>query len=223
MSNAYSPEVIPAILPKSFEELEEKVAIVEEYVSTLHLDICDGTLTKEESWNITEGEESELPFRSEVEYQVHLMMKDPLSVVDDWARLGARDVVVHAEADLLNISDLKSLGYGLNFGLAVNLDTKIESVIDLIPEFDFVHLMSIREIGKQGEVFQEETFAKIEELRAEFPEVLISVDGGVKLSNAKKLLNKGVDILVVGSAIIKASDPKREVEKFLKLTNETYR
>lgn len=230
-------ELIPAILPKDYADLEEKMSLVAGRVPLVHIDVEDGTLTQKISWPFkgdngewerVQKEEEGLPGWEESNFEVHLMIKDPLSVVDDWVRAGAERVVVHFEAfedpteldlalrELRNKFTISSF-LSTEVGLAVNLDTPIESIFPHVLEVDYIHLMSIDHDGEQGVKFEEGIFEKIAALRDEFPDTIISIDGGVSAENAERLLDAGVNRLIVGSAIYAASDPQDALDELLEI------
>ena len=120
----------------------------------------------------------------------------------------ARSIENHKSfLELLNSFDLAD---EMEFGVAVGANESLDYADELIKAMGFVQIMGIDEIGKQGEVFNENVFAQIENLRAKYPSVTISIDGGVNLENAAKLKDLGVDRLVSGSTIFK-SENKEEV------------
>ena len=104
----------------------------------------------------------------------------------------------------------------------MNIETSNEEVYELLsevdnegaPAIDFVQFMGIENIGYQGEPFDERVFEKIRELRERFPDTIISVDGGVSLENADKLIEAGANRLVSGSAIFESGDIAGTVEVF---------
>jgi ribulose-phosphate 3-epimerase len=189
-------EIIPAILPKSEEDLHEKAEILRGIAPLIHLDVLE-----EEIWDEIEDE-----------FEVHLMVEDPEVVMGKWLDRGARRVAVHSlSEEILMHQHLAEIG------LAVLMDTPIEEVFPLVSTVDYIHLMSIDEIGEQGNAFDPRIFDRIKKLRENFPECVIAVDGGIKLDNADDLIVAGVDRLIVGSAIYAADDPESEYEKFLHL------
>lgn len=102
-------------------------------------------------------------------------------------------------------------------GLAINIATPNEVLYPLMEQIDFVQFMGISEIGVQGNPFNEEVFAKIEDLRNRYPEHIISIDGGVSLSVAPKLAEAGVNRLVVGSAIFGQENVESALTEFQSL------
>ena len=102
-------------------------------------------------------------------------------------------------------------------GVALLLNSKLEIVDQYINDIDVIQFMAIEELGHHGEPFQDEVLERIKTLRAKYPGVKISVDGGINLATAKKCLDAGATQLVVGSALWKAPDFIEELQKFQNL------
>jgi len=81
-------------------------------------------------------------------------------------------------------------------------------------KIEAVQLMSISEIGYHGHPFEEKVLDRIKTLCEKYPNVTISVDGGVSLENASKIIFAGADNLLVGNAIFKSGNIKETIEKF---------
>ena len=99
----------------------------------------------------------------------------------------------------------------VEIGVAIKQSTLVSKLDPLIAHLDFVQLMGIKEIGKQGLEFDEGVLEQIRELRAKYNELVISVDGGVDKSTVSRLREAGVNRLVVGSDIWKANDIPNEI------------
>lgn len=191
-----SNEIIPAILPKSEDDLLEKVQILEGKALLIHLDVLE-----REVWD-----------EIDQDFEVHLMIESPEAVIGRWVDRGAKRVVVHSLSEEVLMHQ-----HLVEIGLAVTLDTPLDEVFDLASTVDYLHLMSIAEIGEQGHPFDERIFDRIKKIREAFPEVVIAVDGGINLENAEKLLDAGADRLIIGSAIYQSDDPEEAYEKFVHL------
>jgi ribulose-phosphate 3-epimerase len=189
-------EIIPAILPKSTEELQRKLTLIPEQIPLIHIDVVD----------------SSVYFDPTIDFEVHFMIPDPDTVVDEWVQAGAKRVITHKLTD-----KIKSLRPGVKVGLGIELNTNLSEASKLFSEVDFVQLMAIKEIGEQGHTFEPEIFGRIKWITDNFPGLLIAVDGGVNLGNADDLLASGVDRLVVGSAIFSTQNPLDEFIKFLEV------
>jgi len=210
-------EIIPAIIPKSFADFTEKLSQVSRYVPVVQIDICDGKFTGEKSWPYSIEEEG-FPFWEEVTFEIDLMVENPDLVVDEWVHAGAERIVVHFESfpdapstqTFINTFKEKFFSPGsavsVGVGLAINMDTPLEEIEPLFPCIDFLQCMGIARIGYQGEPFDERVLGRVSDLRARYPDLVISVDGGVSEDSAPKLESAGANRLVVGSAIFRSGD-----------------
>lgn len=167
-------EIIPAILAKDARDMEEKISLVPEILSFAHIDVL-----AQDVWI-----QNDLPF------EAHLMVEKPEEIFERWKSRGAKRIIVHKYHKSMQ---------GVELGLALEMHVPLESVEPYINKIDFIQLMSIAEIGEQGHHLDERIFDRIREVKNKFPGMPISVDGGIKLSNYKKLEEAQVDRLIVGS------------------------
>jgi ribulose-phosphate 3-epimerase len=235
-------EIIPAILPEDFSDLEEKLSIISGKVPLVHIDVTNGTLTKQSNWPYSDdaseflkivNEVEGFPFWEEVSFEVHLMVKDPTEIIEDWILAGAERIILHIESFddeselsrvlsvMKNRFDKNSSHLSIEVGLAVNASTPLNKVYPHVLEADFIHLMSIDEIGAQGEPFNEKIFGRIKDLREKFSETIIAVDGGVDIENIEELVDAGANRLVIGSAIFGTENPEQALEDFLEMDTST--
>lgn len=171
-------EILPAILPKDVEDLRDKFAAVPDEIRTVHLDVLEEDICGDYP----------RPF------EAHLMVSDPEAIMDRWVNRGAKAIIVHKLPPA--ILEYKNK---VQLGLGVELDKPLEEVWPLVESVDFVHLMSIAEMGEQGHAFETRVFDRIRAVREKFPFKTISVDGGIDASNYERLIELGADKLVVGS------------------------
>ena len=140
---------------------------------------------------------------------------------DIYLKLGPRRVVFHLEA-FADLDQLQEFLEGIDpyvrdvteIGVAIGTNTDVEKVFKIVNSVDFVQCMGIENIGFQGQEFDERVLEQIQKLRAEFPDLVISVDGSVTLKTAPKLIEAGATRLVVGSAIFNTDDIIGRVETF---------
>ncbi|MEK7505731.1 MAG: hypothetical protein AAB597_02460 [Patescibacteria group bacterium] len=226
-------QIIPAILPESFQELREKAEIVVHGVSVVQLDICDGKFVPSKTWPYGNKDDKDflkileetqgLPASDILDYEIDLMTSDPLSDADAWIRAGASRLIIHAEST----NDLDALiprikeemtmpgsVAEVDLGVALGSGTPLSIIEKIIPYISVVQVMGIKRIGFQHMPFDDSTYKRIEELKNKYPEVLVSVDGGVSKDNASKLLSAGADRLVIGSAIFESGNPLSTIEYF---------
>jgi ribulose-phosphate 3-epimerase len=145
------------------------------------------------------------------------MVNKAEEVVDEWVSTGATRVIVHAEmkGDLaMAITKLKDRA---EIGLALNIETAIDVIEPFKDEIQFVQCMGIDHIGFQGQKFDDEVINKIKEIKARYPQLPISVDGGVSLESAPKLIEAGANRLVVGSAIFDSDNVFDAIANFKRL------
>jgi ribulose-phosphate 3-epimerase len=219
-------EIIPAILPKDFNELEERVELVRGSVKTVQVDVCDGQFVQNASWPYRKRddafemllkEEEGLPGWQDLNYEFDLMVNHPSGVVDEWVSAGAVRIIIHVESKGNIAEAVNKLQGRAEIGLALNVETPIESIEPYKGRIQFVQCMGIDDIGFQGQEFDAKAVDKIKTVKAAYPDLPISVDGGVSLDNAPSLIAAGADRLVIGSAIFDADNAFEAIQRFKKL------
>jgi len=148
---------------------------------------------------------------------VHLMVQKPESIGLEFIRAGASCVMGHIETfqsatkaqDAL--SGWRSAGAS-EVGLAILFQTPLEGLESFISNCDIVHMMSIDRIGTQGIPYNPSAPARIADFHEQYPDVTISVDGGVCENNIVELVRAGARRFGIGAAISKAADPKAAYE-----------
>jgi pentose-5-phosphate-3-epimerase len=171
-------EIIPAILPTDAEDLVAKANALPLEIPFIHFDVLE-----EDIW---------APINKD--FEVHLMVEHPAAIASRWVERGAKRMIVHVIDDTLTKCRDQA-----EIGLGVEINKSVDEFAPFLGFVDFVHLMSIKEIGHQGHPFDERVFARIKEVKEKFPHLPISVDGGISLENYKQLQEAGADRLVVGS------------------------
>jgi len=231
-------EIIPAIIPKSFEDLKDKMSQVLSLTPLIQIDITDGKFVPNKSWPYISGgldenfykilrEEEGFPLWDKIDFEVDLMVEKPENEINYWISVGAKRIIVHIEStdkmpEIINnfkkrFGEHHDLLSDVELGVALNIETPFSVVSPFLDSIDFVQFMGISKIGFQGVHFDERVIEKIDEVRQNNADLIISVDGGVNLDNAKELLEVGVNRLVVGSAIFESSDIRTTIELFKKL------
>ena len=181
-----------------------------------HIDIMDGVFVP----NISFG----MPVLKSINQyatktlDVHLMIVNPEKFIEKFAELGSDILTIHYEVSKDTLAEsLKSIkNNGMKAGVAINPDTDITKLEKYIREIDLVCVMGVFP-GFSGQAFIEATYNRckaVKELINKYnSNALIQVDGGVTLDNAKKLIECGADILVSGSHVFKADNPKEIISK----------
>lgn len=222
-------EIIPAIMPKSIEELDSAVALVRGAVSYVQIDVMDGKLVPPFSWPFPNFEtetaplihqDAGLPFWQDVNYEFDLMIKNPEMFVEKFIAIGGSRIIIHyesAEKSIIWEAVRKAQAMITEVGLAIDMtvpDDKIyEFLDDKIKPIDFVQFMGIDKDGYQGESFDRQVIPKIKALRAKYPDIIISVDGGVNFESAPLLIDAGANRLVSGSAIFGSGNAREAINE----------
>ena len=167
-----------------------------------HLDVMDGLFVKNQTVDYTYLEQ--LKMSSALLFDVHLMVQYPTKVVKKYAKAGANILTIHYEAfanDKLFIKRLKKIKkLGMMPGIAIDLDTEVETIESFLKYCDLVLVMTVK-AGKGGQEFSEDALKKIKKIRKLYPNMLIEVDGGITEETGVKCVKAGADILVSGSYI----------------------
>lgn len=202
-------EIIPAILAKDEKELRRKIESVTGLCDTVQLDVMDGKFVDNLAWNEPERlQKMPLP----MEFEVHLMVTDPLERFDAWSLAGCRRVLIHAESvDDLEEALRQAKSYGMEAGISLNPETPVSAVEHAIHEADVVQVMGVHP-GRMGQPFEESAVGKVRELREKYPELVIEVDGGVAVGIARRLADAGADRLVSGSAVFNSGAPAKALD-----------
>ncbi|HEY7040722.1 MAG TPA: ribulose-phosphate 3-epimerase [Methylomirabilota bacterium] len=201
-------KIAPSILSADFAALGEAIARVESAgADLLHVDVMDGHFVP----NLTIGPPviESIRKRTRLPLDVHLMIEEPERWVETYVRAGADYVTVHAEASTHLQRALSSIREaGARSGVALNPSTAPDVLQYVLEDLDLVLVMSVNP-GFGGQSFIPTAYEKIRRLREMIGnrDVLVSVDGGVKVDNAARLAQAGAQVLVAGSSVFGTPDP----------------
>ncbi|MDP3436575.1 MAG: ribulose-phosphate 3-epimerase [Bacteroidales bacterium] len=212
--------IAPSMLSADFGRLDQQVEMINRSEADwFHLDIMDGLFVPNISYGFPVI--AAIAKKAQKPMDAHLMIVDPDRYLEKFAELGVKYLSVHYEACThLHRSLQKIKALGMKAGIALNPHTPVENLVDILPDADFVLLMSVNP-GYGGQSFIENTLVKVEKLKRIIQErslkTLIEVDGGVSLLNASLLAQKGTDILVAGNSIFSAADPLKAISELKKI------
>ena len=215
--------IAPSLLSCDFSQMGQEIKRMElAKADFMHLDVMDGHFVP----NITFGAPVIKTVRSytDVPFDVHLMISEPLKYIDDFADAGADIITFHVESD----SDIKETiekikSRGVKPGLVIKPNTPASAVFPYLSDLYMVLIMTV-EPGFGGQSFMEDMLPKVSDIRNEAdkvnPQLLIEVDGGIAENTIAKASKAGVDICVAGTAVFKAEDSAQAIANLKRIADE---
>ncbi|MCD5383178.1 ribulose-phosphate 3-epimerase [candidate division WOR-3 bacterium] len=203
-------KIAPSLLACDFACLKEELKKVESAgCDMFHLDVMDGHFVP----NITFGPllAKTIHRITDIPLDVHLMIEDPGSYWRQFKDAGAEMISFHIEALELPgelIDEMKKAN--ITVGLALNPKTPVDEILPYIKRVDFILVMTVVP-GFGGQQFMEEPLKKVRKLKD--IGLTVEIDGGIKISNAKRVIESGADILVSGTGIFGEPDPALAIKK----------
>ncbi len=206
--------IVPAILSGDVAEVQRLLDMAKSLpdCQLVQIDIIDGwfadnvTVTPTDLWELDFGQ---------LQVDLHLMTEEPMDFVfealefkDKLPTISITAQIEHMTSQLVFVEQVKNVGWQV--GLSLDLFTPAEAIdADLLPKLDLIQVMGI-EAGFQGQEFSSQALETVKDvkeiLKKQELETMVVVDGGVKLNNISKIIEAGVDRVVVGSALWQAED-----------------
>jgi ribulose-phosphate 3-epimerase len=213
--------IAPSVLAADFANLQRDIEMINSSEADwFHIDIMDGVFVPNISFGMPVLEAIQKHAKKTID--VHLMIVDPDRYIATFKKLGADILTVHYEACTHLHRTLQAIkAEGMKAGVALNPHTNVALLEDVIQDIDLVCIMSVNP-GFGGQSFIENTYAKVEKLKALIHKknaaTLIEIDGGVTDKNAQQLVAAGADVLVAGSYVFSAQDPIATIAHLKQLT-----
>ena len=213
--------IAPSVLAADFANLQRDIEMINtSEADWFHIDIMDGVFVPNISFGMPVLEAINKHAKKTID--VHLMIVDPDRYISTFKKLGADVLTVHYEACTHLHRTLQAIkAEGMKAGVALNPHTSVDLLEDVIQYIDLVCIMSVNP-GFGGQSFIENTYAKVEKLKAlinrKNASTLIEIDGGVTNKNAKQLVEAGADVLVAGSYVFGAENPIATIADLKEIT-----
>lgn len=213
-------EIIPAILTDNLQEVREKLLLIDGNVKRVQIDIIDGVF----AGNTTVTPQNLIGVDTEAEIDFHLMVDDPIKWVDACAQAQAERIIAHIEMMPSQREFVEMVtALGIDVGLAIDLNSPVESIDkSILTDIDVVLVMSV-EAGFGGQKFDPNCIDKIRELEAikrqDATPFKICVDGGETLDTVDDVVAAGADEVVIGRRLFEGNI-NDNISKFKLAVNE---
>ena len=199
-------KIAPSILASNFSKLNDEVISIENAgADFIHLDIMDGHFVP----NLTFGPPIIKSLRNltKLPFDVHLMVSNPDTLLDEYVNAGANIITVHVEACnhlARTLHYIKSKG--CKAGVAINPHSDIQFIENVIEDLDLILIMTVNP-GFGGQKFIKSMFKKISLVKEIISsrDIFLEVDGGITKENSKEVINAGANVLVAGTSVFKTN------------------
>ncbi len=194
------PEIIPGVFEETEDAVREKVASVTDMTTWLHIDVADGGLVPRRAFAVAET----IPTFQDLSVEAHLMVNDPAKYLAAAGAAGYQRLIGHVEAP--GFAEFASAaGQGLEIVGALDLGTGPDALTPYASKLDGVLVMGVK-AGKSGQAFDPSIISIVSQLNETYPELPISVDGGVSDRTAAAIVAAGAARLVSTSYLFTADD-----------------
>jgi ribulose-phosphate 3-epimerase len=195
-------KIAPSLLAADFVHLARDVALVEDAgADWLHVDVMDGHFVPNLSIGLPVVKALKAVARRPLD--VHIMISEPLRYAKQYVEAGAHVLSCHLETEPDALEAIRAAG--ARAGLAVNPDTDIAPLRDMLERVDLVLVMSVHP-GFGGQSFIPEVLSKVETLRSWGYDGDIEVDGGISPDTIGEAAAAGANVFVAGSAVFRSED-----------------
>jgi ribulose-phosphate 3-epimerase len=212
-------QVVPALIPKSEEEIRAFIATLEP-LPEVHIDAVDGVFVPFTSYPYFAGDTRPAVLFDTLavcSLEVDLMVANPLEAAFEWLEAGADSLVFHVETISKEALAQFAEAHTVTIGIAANNDTPFAVLAEYFPYVDYVQVMGIAEIGAQGHAFDDRALDRILAVRKQAPQLPVSIDGDVNDGTLPALLPLKLDRYIIGSAIVRAADQRTQYHHFADL------
>jgi len=195
-------KIVPAVLVDNKEDYLKRISVIRQLTNRFQLDVIDGQYVDNRTIQL-----EDISRPTDLNMDVHLMVNDPKPYVEQAIVLHANNIIIQLECCEDISSYLERIKKsGLNAGVAINPDTKLNALKPYKDILDHVLIMGYP-AGFAGQKLNPMVFERLPEIRDMFPAAEVGLDGGLSPSNAKKVLQAGFDVVNINTLIFGSDDP----------------
>jgi ribulose-phosphate 3-epimerase len=195
-------KIVPAVLVDNKEDYLKRISVIRQLTNRFQLDIIDGQYVDNRTIQL-----EDISRPTDLNMDVHLMVNDPKPYVEQAIVLHANNIIIQLECCEDISSYLERIKKsGLNAGVAINPDTKLNALKPYKEMLDHVLIMGYP-AGFAGQKLNPMVFERLPEVCDMFPAAEVGLDGGLSPSNAKKVLQAGFDVVNINTLIFGSDDP----------------
>lgn len=201
-------EIVPGILAKTLKELKRQLDAVS-WAKKVHIDIMDGKFVPNKTISALTLKKA-IP---DLDMQIHLMANKPHNYVEKFARMGAKELIIHKEATKNSVETLEMIREkGMKAGIAYNPQTKVD---ETAIHADIALIMTVQP-GYSGQQFIKTPLNKIAELRKINPTITIGIDGGINHTTCRLAKIAQANFAIATSAVTLTQNPKKAYKELSK-------
>lgn len=221
-------EIYPVLNCRDADEMHNALKVVQGFLpfgSWIHLDIADAKFTPHKTWNVPEDWPA---FRANYDLEVHLMTEEPEKEVPRWLAVGARRVIVHLEALIMDEHHVARRGVdelitemlaacfpaSAEILLAVSPETPVGTALPYFKRVNGAQVLAVNP-GLSGQKFQQTVLQKVTYLRQAIPGATIEVDGGITPPIVRRAKEAGATIAVSAHYIFETGEPKKAYQELV--------
>lgn len=195
-------KIVPAVLVDNKQDYLKRISVIRQLTNRFQLDVIDGQYVDNRTIQL-----EDISRPADLNMDVHLMVNDPKPYVEQAIVLHANNIIIQLECCEDISSYLERIKKsGLNAGVAINPDTKLNALKPYKDMLDHVLIMGYP-AGFAGQKLNPMVFERLPEVRNMFPAAEVGLDGGLSPNNAKKVLQAGFDVVNINTLIFGSDDP----------------
>lgn len=203
-------QIIPAINAETWEEVVQKIRLVESFTEWVHVDVADGTMTPNTLWH---QPLDLVGFETKCNIEIHLMEDRPEERIEAWLLHPVKRIIAHYETTHdFDAIELECRNAGIEVGMSICSQTSWTKLQQFVGRVNLLQILAVP-AGHAGQQFDHHNLSKIKHLRGAAPDALIEVDGGITPQIAEECIKAGANVLVSAGYVFNHPSPKLAIKE----------